>query len=69
MANTAHKPDTGGKVPGTNAGDATDLFQEGLVIPPVKLDRRGELNEDVYEFIVANTRTPVTTWATPRRRR
>jgi N-methylhydantoinase B len=62
VANTAHKPDTGGKVPGTNAGDATDLFQEGLVIPPVKLYRRGELNEDVYEFIVANTRTPVTTW-------
>ena len=62
VANTAHKPDTGGKVPGTNAGDATDLFQEGLVIPPVKLYRRGELNQDVYEFIVANTRTPVTTW-------
>jgi N-methylhydantoinase B len=62
VANTAHKPDTGGRVPGTNAGDATDLLQEGLVIPPVKLYRRGELNADVYEFIVANSRTPVTTW-------
>ena len=31
IGNTAHKPDLGGKVPGTNSGDATDLFQEGLL--------------------------------------
>ena len=36
IGNTAHKPDLGGKVPGTNAGDATDLFQEGLLIPPLR---------------------------------
>jgi N-methylhydantoinase B len=30
IGNIAHKPDLGGKVPGTNSGDATDLFQEGL---------------------------------------
>ena len=37
IGNIAHKPDLGGKVPGTNSGDATDLFQEGLLIPPMKL--------------------------------
>ena len=37
IGNTAHKPDLGGKVPDTNAGDATDLFQEGLLIPPLRI--------------------------------
>ena len=62
IGNIAHKPDLGGKVPGTNSGDATDLFQEGLLIPPLKLLRRGELNSDLYEMICANTRTPELTW-------
>ncbi|HXQ51296.1 MAG TPA: hydantoinase B/oxoprolinase family protein [Stellaceae bacterium] len=62
IGNIAHKPDLGGKVPGTNSGDATDLFQEGLLIPPLKLLRRGELNDDVREMICANTRTPEMTW-------
>ncbi len=62
IGNIAHKPDLGGKVPGTNAGDATDLFQEGLLIPPLKIVRRGVLNEDLKEMISANTRTPEVTW-------
>ena len=62
IGNIAHKPDLGGKVPGTNSGDATDLFQEGLLIPPLKILRRGELNADVEEMICANTRTPEVTW-------
>ena len=62
IGNTAHKPDIGGKVPGTNSGDATDLFQEGLLIPPLKILRRGELNADLKEMICANTRTPEVTW-------
>jgi N-methylhydantoinase B len=62
IGNIAHKPDLGGKVPGTNSGDATDLFQEGLLIPPLKLQREGELNEDLKEMICANTRTPEVTW-------
>jgi N-methylhydantoinase B len=62
IGNIAHKPDLGGKVPGTNSGDATDLFQEGLLIPPLKLLRRGALNEDLREMICANTRTPELTW-------
>ena len=62
IGNIAHKPDLGGKVPGTNSGDATDLFQEGLLIPPLKLMRQGVLNEDLRQMIEANTRTPETTW-------
>ena len=62
IGNIAHKTDLGGKVPGTNSGDATDLFQEGLLIPPLKLLRRGALNEDLREMICANTRTPELTW-------
>ena len=62
IGNIAHKPDLGGKVPGTNSGDATDLFQEGLLIPPLKILRRGEINADVEAIICANTRTPEVTW-------
>jgi N-methylhydantoinase B len=62
IGNTAHKPDLGGKVPGTNAGDATDLFQEGLLIPPLRILPRGELIADIKVVICANTRTPEVTW-------
>jgi len=62
IGNIAHKPDLGGKVPGTNSGDATDLFQEGLLIPPTKILRRGEINADIEAMICANTRTPEVTW-------
>jgi N-methylhydantoinase B len=62
IGNIAHKPDLGGKVPGTNSGDATDLFQEGLLIPPLKILRRGKPNGDVEALICANTRTPEVTW-------
>jgi N-methylhydantoinase B len=62
IGNIAHKPDLGGKVPGTNSGDATDLFQEGLLIPPLKIQRNGEINDDLREMICANTRTPEVTW-------
>ena len=62
IGNTAHKPDLGGKVPGTNAGDATDLFQEGLLIPPMRIVRGGVLLKDIETVICANTRTPEVTW-------
>src|SRR5690348_6936211 len=62
IGNTAHKPDLGGKVPGTNAGDATDIFQEGLLIPPMRILRRGELLREIETVICANTRTPEVTW-------
>lgn len=62
IGNTAHKPDIGGKVPGTNSPDATEVFQEGLLIPPVRLFSKGVLDEGLYEIICANTRTPEVTW-------
>jgi N-methylhydantoinase B len=62
VANTAHKPDFGGKVPGTNAPDATDLMQEGLLLPPLRLYQDEKVNEALRDVIVANTRTPEVTW-------
>jgi N-methylhydantoinase B len=62
IGNIAHKPDLGGKVPGTNSGDATELFQEGLLIPPLQIMHRGEIRADVEALICANTRTPEITW-------
>jgi N-methylhydantoinase B len=62
IGNIAHKPDFGGKVPGTNSGDATELFQEGLLIPPMKILRRGVMNHELEQVICANTRTPEVTF-------
>jgi N-methylhydantoinase B len=57
--NTAHKPDVGGKVPGSNAGDATDTIQEGLLIPPVRvMSDYQTLDHGVWEIVRANTRVP-----------
>jgi len=57
-ANRAHHADVGGMRPGSVAGDATDIFQEGLRIPPVKLWRAGVLDQDLWNIILANVRTP-----------
>lgn len=62
VGNTAHKPDLGGKVPGTNSPDATDLMQEGLLIPALRLYRDEKVNQEIKEIIWANTRTPEVTW-------
>ena len=40
------------------AGDATDIFQEGLSLPPLWLQREGKDQEDVWKIIFANHRTP-----------
>lgn len=56
-ANRAHHSDVGGAAPGSMPV-ASDVFQEGLRIPPVKLYRAGQLNRDVYDLILANVRVP-----------
>lgn len=56
MANRGHWPDMGGMVPGGFAAHSTEVYQEGLRIPPVKLFRRGELNEDVLTILMNNIR-------------
>ena len=53
----AHHADVGGASPGS-MGDARDVFGEGLVIPPVRLVRRGQWDQDLLQMVLANTRTP-----------
>jgi len=54
----AHHADVGGMVPGSGSSDATEIFQEGLRIPIVKLYERGHPNEALYELILRNVRFP-----------
>ena len=54
----AHKADVGGTVPGSTYGQATELYHEGLLLPPVKLYRAGVLNGDLERLVAANTRQP-----------
>ncbi len=57
-ASRAHHSDIGGKVPGSMVGDAIEIFEEGLIIPPVKLFEKGRIRKDILEMILANSRTP-----------
>ena len=54
----AHHSDIGGMTPGSMPGNATDIFQEGLRIPPVKLVNEGKVNNDILNMILTNSRTP-----------
>jgi N-methylhydantoinase B/oxoprolinase/acetone carboxylase alpha subunit/N-methylhydantoinase A/oxoprolinase/acetone carboxylase beta subunit len=58
VANRAHHSDVGGISPGSMPL-AQEVFQEGLIIPPIKLVRRGEICQDVMALILANVRTPI----------
>jgi len=53
-----HMTEVGGKVPGGFAGDATEVFQEGIRIPPVKIVEGGRDVETIWNIILANVRTP-----------
>jgi N-methylhydantoinase B len=56
VANRAHHADIGGATPGS-MGLATDIYGEGVTIPPVRLVKNGELVEDVMRLILANVRS------------
>jgi len=58
-ATVCHHTDVGGRVPGSNASDSTEIFQEGLRIPPLKLFDRGSRNDTLYALIECNVRVPV----------
>ncbi|MEO5618342.1 MAG: hydantoinase B/oxoprolinase family protein [Candidatus Eisenbacteria bacterium] len=58
VASRAHHADVGGGAPGS-LPLAREIFEEGLRIPPVHLDRRGRQVEEVWRMILANVRTPV----------
>ena len=56
LANTGHWPDTGGMVPGGFSAKATESEQEGLRLPPVKLYKKGELDQEILSIILSNIR-------------
>lgn len=58
LASVGHWHDLGGAVPGNYNPQATEVFQEAFVLPPVKLMRAGVLQQDVVDIIMRNTRLP-----------
>ncbi len=56
LANTGHWPDIGGMVPGGFSAHATEIEQEGLRLPPVKLFKKGELDNEILSIILSNVR-------------
>jgi len=58
VANIAHWNDVGGNVPGSMSSDATEIFQEGVRIPAVKLFDQGVANQAVFDILHVNTRLP-----------
>jgi N-methylhydantoinase B len=54
----AHHADVGGMSPGSMPQGATELFQEGIIVPPVRIARRGASVDDVLRLVLANVRTP-----------
>ncbi|SDR60210.1 N-methylhydantoinase B [Rhizobiales bacterium GAS113] len=58
LASVGHWLDIGGNVPGGFNAAATESFQEGVRIPPVKLISKGRMNEDITAILAANSRVP-----------
>ena len=57
MCNIAHHADIGGITPGSMAG-GTEIYQEGLRIPVIRLFREGKLQDDILELMLLNVRVP-----------
>lgn len=62
LASVGHWHDVGGNVPGNYNPVATECFQEGMLIPPVRLYAAGEQRRDVIDIILANSRLPGSAW-------
>ncbi len=58
-ATICHHADVGGRVPGSNASDSTEIYAEGLRIPPMKLYDQGRRNDTLWMLIEKNVRIPV----------
>jgi len=58
MCNIAHHADIGGMAPGSMAGGMSEIYQEGLRIPVIRLFRRGELQRDIMDLLLLNVRIP-----------
>ena len=59
LASVGHWHDVGGNVPGNYNPAATESFQEGMLIPPVKLYDKGEYRQDIVDILSANSRLPM----------
>src|SRR5258706_8829290 len=57
LANIAHHVDVGGSTP-ASLGLSREIFQEGIILPPIKVVSRGELNDDMLSLILENVRAP-----------
>ena len=53
-----HMTDIGGKVPGSLPTDARQIYEEGIVVPPIKIYKKGVLQEDILKLILHNCRLP-----------
>ena len=62
LASAAHWHDIGGAVPGNYNPGATECWQEAVQIPPVRMVKSGELDQDVLAILSANTRLPSSLW-------
>lgn len=58
LASVGHWHDVGGAVPGNYNPAATECFQEGMLIPPVKLYDKGVYRQDIVDIVMANSRLP-----------
>lgn len=58
VCNTAHHADIGGMAPGSMAGAMTEIYQEGVRIPLIRLFRAGELQQEILELLLLNVRIP-----------
>ncbi len=56
--NMGHWPDVGGMVAGSMSTDATEIFQEGIIVPAVKLWEKGRVYDSVLDILMANSRLP-----------
>jgi N-methylhydantoinase B len=62
LASVGHWLDVGGNVPGNFNARATESFQEGFRVPPVKLAREGVIQQDIIDILGANSRVPQSNW-------
>jgi N-methylhydantoinase B len=58
VCNIAHHADMGGMVPGSMAGGMSEIYQEGLRVPVVRLFRAGEMQRDILDLLLLNVRVP-----------
>ena len=57
-AHFGHMTDIGGRAPGSLPNEAREIFEEGVAVPPVKIFRKGELQDDIIKIVLRNSRMP-----------